>query len=440
MNFLHKSLLLLNMRQRCQDDRQQDWQFLHQRDREWFLQQTDSSPWLLLQSWLKTFTATNPVALNRLVLLSSLVGLVLGFSLMAGLIQFQALQRINLWWWLLFAVWLPSLFWLVGLFFSRASDSGLWQQVLLSRLPSDWRKSLDKPLIHLSLVSLSQHFSLFFSFGLIISFSLYLLLTDLAFGWSSTLDISTENVYSLSQLLAWPWQSLWPQAVPSFQLVEESRFFHSQLPQGEAGNTYGQWWRFLLMNLLTYTLLPRLLSYVFYRWRLSQAHHRLFKQDACIAGWWQRLHFENVQQQAEQVTQASIPQTSNNQHASLQQDWPSIQQVNYWGKWPEAQLATLRASLPRHLQHMQWNSTDESNNQQNPVQGILLLCKGWEPPTGALIDYCHQLEKTQASIYLWPVPLAGMREDRIALLRRSWQMAMPEFPSNCQLLEPKTDA
>ena len=49
--------------------------------------------------------------------------------------------------------------------------------------------------------------------------------SDLAFGWSTTLDANPELVTRVVQTIAWPWHALAPGAVPSAALIEQSQFF-----------------------------------------------------------------------------------------------------------------------------------------------------------------------------------------------------------------------
>lgn len=71
--------------------------------------------------------------------------------------------------------------------------------------------------------------------------------TDLAFGWSTTLGADTALVGRLVEIVAWPWKSLFPAAVPDLALIEQSRFFRleraAELPAGASRELAG-WWSF----------------------------------------------------------------------------------------------------------------------------------------------------------------------------------------------------
>lgn len=451
MNYLQRSLLLVQMRQKCREEQGSSWQQLQRRDRQWFLQQQHQSRWELAAAWLAQWPSKRPALLTFLPFLLPLIGLLGGAMLMAGLLEFQQAQRINVFWWLLLCVGLPLGWWLISLLLMTTKQQNVWQQGIGQRLPADWLSPAELPLLRLTGIALSQQLSLWFAVGLLLAFLAYLALTDLVFGWSSTLDFSTEAVHRFTQWLALPWRELWPQAAPSMSLVENSRIFRlpaeASLPQDRSM----LWWPFLLMSLLCFTLLPRLLSYAYFRWRLGTAHNRLFENDACLAGWWQRIHFEDVQQQSETVKQAEIPVLSDvaqpatektkAKETSSQTDspWPPIDEVRCWGRWDDQTLDEVRRQLPENILTRPWHKAD-AETSPSKARHILLLCKGWEPPTGALKDYCNTAGPHVDSLYLWPVPLSGMKPERTAILRQSWQMVMPQLPPYCQILEPDIHA
>lgn len=446
MNKLSKTLLLLGMQAQCRADRDKDWQSLHKRDREWYLAQPPQGRWQLARRWVRRFAGPQPWILAISPQIAALVGIVLGVGLMSGLLQFQPQQRINLWWWLLLAVWLPVLWWLLGLWLGRYAAHGVWAQGLFSRLPPHWQLD-ETPLLGLTARTLSQRFSLGFALGMVAAVFLYLLLTDLAFGWSSTLSVSATGVHKLTQILSLPWRGIWPQAVPSLELIEGTRYFRVEEVASTGGEQLGQWWRFLLMNLLTYVLVPRILSLAWAEWQLGRAQRRLFAQDACIDGWWQRLHAEQVRQRAGPAPSNRSPSPGAHPDTARQADGtgadtylPVLQGMVVAGDWPARELASLIAQLPDVLRALPQLTTDEASALTSPSQAFLLLCKGWEPPTGSLADLCQQLHEQGHKTYLWPAPLPHMNPERVRRLRESWQLFIAQLPSSCHLLEPKPDA
>jgi hypothetical protein len=101
-----------------------------------------------------------------------------------------------------------------------------------------------------------------FGVGALVATLAFVAFTDLAFGWSTTLDVSASAVHRWVRFLAAPWASLWPAANPSLELVEATRFFRVALGdriQVVNPIVYGGWWPFLVMSILGYAVVPRAL-------------------------------------------------------------------------------------------------------------------------------------------------------------------------------------
>ncbi len=89
--------------------------------------------------------------------------------------------------------------------------------------------------------------------------------TDLAFAWSSTLEVSGETIYAITNTISAPWRSMVPAAVVDAATVEATRFYRADSIGYQAVSS-GQWWKFIIMAMLFYGLLPRVLAWFFFRW------------------------------------------------------------------------------------------------------------------------------------------------------------------------------
>jgi hypothetical protein len=84
--------------------------------------------------------------------------------------------------------------------------------------------------------------------------------TDLAFGWQSTLRIGAEGMLGLVSFLALPWSWLpadWG-LIPTLSQIEGSRIILKDGMEALASADLVAWWPFLCMCLAAYALLPRL--------------------------------------------------------------------------------------------------------------------------------------------------------------------------------------
>ncbi|MBT8453057.1 MAG: DUF2868 domain-containing protein [Deltaproteobacteria bacterium] len=106
-----------------------------------------------------------------------------------------------------------------------------------------------------------------FNVGAIATFVAAVSFTDLAFAWSTTLQIGAEGLQRFCESLSAPWRGWLPDAVPTLDLVHATQYYrldaaYVNAPPGarvQDAAIAGGWWPFLLMCLLVYGLLPRLL-------------------------------------------------------------------------------------------------------------------------------------------------------------------------------------
>lgn len=127
--------------------------------------------------------------------------------------------------------------------------------------------SIYAPVERWTLVGLSQTTGIAFNVGVLAACLRLVVFSDLAFGWSTTAEaIDAEVMHRVVSTLSAPWSELVPAAVPSRELVENSRYFrlegrYAHAPPGSKGDPrlVGGWWPFLIAATVTYGLLPRLL-------------------------------------------------------------------------------------------------------------------------------------------------------------------------------------
>jgi Protein of unknown function (DUF2868) len=131
------------------------------------------------------------------------------------------------------------------------------------------RLGLYRELEQVLLLSQTQLFAVCFNLGALLSCLRLILLSDLAFGWSTSVTtLSPVDVHRLCQTLAWPFAWLVPEALPTPALIEHTQYFRLEgrfagAATGSRGDAalVGEWWRFLVACTITYGLLPRLAAY-----------------------------------------------------------------------------------------------------------------------------------------------------------------------------------
>ena len=108
---------------------------------------------------------------------------------------------------------------------------------------------------------LAQIFGVAFNLGVLGATLLKVLGSDVAFGWQSTVQFSTQTVFKLVQAIALPWSWLMPAdfAHPTVYQVEGSHMILKEGIYHLATKDLVSWWPFLCLAVLTYGLLPRLI-------------------------------------------------------------------------------------------------------------------------------------------------------------------------------------
>jgi hypothetical protein len=115
--------------------------------------------------------------------------------------------------------------------------------------------------IYWPLFSLSQRVMVCFNLGLLTATCFRILTSDIAFGWQSTIQFSTDFMTRAVQLLALPWSWIVPleYSYPSAAQIEGSRII---LKDGIAllqTQDLVSWWPFLLLCILCYGIIVRLI-------------------------------------------------------------------------------------------------------------------------------------------------------------------------------------
>ena len=205
------------------------------------------------------------------------ISFVVGFLTAVALLGYSGDKPVNVIYFFAFAVVIPLLSMLLSLFALLAPNYltplflTTWIEKILRKISVKSSKILQEDgsvqsAFSLFLVQLS---SLLFSVGLLFGFLATILTQDIAFGWSTTLQISPQAFYEFLHSLSFAFAEFCPQSAISLELVEKSHYFRlgqeiSQEMQKSAA-TFGEWWKFLACSTLFYAIFLRLV-FVFLSW------------------------------------------------------------------------------------------------------------------------------------------------------------------------------
>jgi hypothetical protein len=253
------------------------------------------------------------------------------------------------------------------------------------------------------LLAAGQVFAVAFNAGLLAVYLTLVVFTDLAFGWSTTLDVDPERVQRLVETLALPWKSWLAAAVPSAELVEATRYYRAESLTVVNAAALGRWWSFLFMCLLTYGLVPRLVLLGFATWRLQRAAHRTLLHLPGVAELRYRLNREAVETRAEDPDSSAPAAELPDNADPMPLHGTGV--VILWGglHLSDAEAARLvaravgLASDGIHRAGVGAAMEDDAQTLRAAAEAdgpVAIIVKAWEPPLGELVDFIAQLRHT----------------------------------------------
>jgi hypothetical protein len=223
---------------------------------------------------------------QTLLACAALAGLALGVSLTAGLLHYRGDEPVNVAWFFAATVgvqWLLLILALAWWLLRRATgmlDDFRPLHVLLSallwalstglrHLPGEQRERFRAVLATIShrreiygslaawpLLAITQLFGVCFNLGVLATLLLQVALSDVAFGWQSTLRTSPAEAFQIASAIAAPWSAL-PNPHPTFDQVVASRFAYSAGIKPLSPAAMASWWPFLCYAVAIYGLLVR---------------------------------------------------------------------------------------------------------------------------------------------------------------------------------------
>lgn len=272
------------------------------------------------------------------------------------------------------------------------------------------------------LVSLwSQLFAFGFNLGALLALIYLVAFSDLAFGWSTTLALDAATFHAFVSVIAGPWQAWLPEAMPSAELVEASRYYRLETGGYRGGVEHaarlGDWWPFLFATLVTYGLLPRLFTLLFsvYRvrhhlqaalTRLSGAPEVLARMNSPLVST-AAVRAEPAPESNEEpdtgsATLAPAPRLAAPEHSVAPHIRCSLVAWSGSIAAPEAVaegLAALGIAPVNDLLHAGGaQSTAEDTATiarlcRTREEGVAIVVKAWEPPLLEFVDFARQARR-----------------------------------------------
>ena len=430
------------------------------------LQLVRRQPLRSLRLWLANYrTATDssrPICagLHLGHLLVFLIGLVSGWSTAAVVLFYDGSAPVNILHAVVILALIPlllSLPFYFGLLIPaqhlldifKALTPGRWTLDLWQYLQSRRRSSVPGNTFVIPLpvgqhlaVWWTQLFSLGFAIGSLLALFYQISIFDLAFAWSTTLNLSAGQFQQITNILAWPWSWWLPQAVPTTTLIEASQYFRLQSSTPQVLNSAAQmtqWWPFLLLSISSYSLLPRLLSTVLAGWRLRRCLQRQLLHSSTARRLLQQLDSNSVSTRSP-VAEVITPQINGMDSAipgvgQLPDSCRRVAVINWSTVNDFASVALEQFGRQRTFTVIceffaggQVALADErqisARIQALSADIIWLRVKAWEPPLQEHQRFLRQLRETVGGHIPLLVTLIGLPDHDGEQDRMIWEQAL----------------
>jgi hypothetical protein len=243
--------------------------------------------------------------------------------------------------------------------------------------------------------------------------------TDLAFGWSTTLEADPAAVNRIVQAIAWPWRAIAPGAVPSATLVELSQFFRLEAPDSinvGASRALGGWWPFTIFAIVTYGLLPRLLLLALAIARLRAATAALLLEDPRVTALLVRMASPAIETAALEHDEAHVDEAAptaagrreitGTAHAVI---WEGSLEPDSARDYARRRLGLDLAAIAEAGGSRGFGADHEALEQiaAGGARTLVVFTPAWEPPLLELLDFLAALRRrvgNAVSIIVTPVP------------------------------------
>ncbi|MEO0422779.1 MAG: DUF2868 domain-containing protein [Pseudomonadota bacterium] len=282
-----------------------------------------------------------------------------------------------------------------------------------------WRGGNTPParVAQLEALRLSLWMGVGFFCGALVLALLLVAFTDLAFGWSTTLEVDASLVHGLVSGVSLPWRGWLPVAAPDAELVALSQYFRLENAAPPDVSRLGEWWPFVCMMLLVYGLAPRALLLAWVSWRRHGAYEALLLDHPQVRALLDRMSSPLVVHESsaagEQATLPTAPDagvrlTAGGANVLL---WNSPMEAAQCVSWLRGQFAIEAGAVLEVGSHQSGQALDQAlAGLEDAKQRLVLVTKGWEPPLLEFLDLIDDLRSllgADVSITVVPVDTSG---------------------------------
>ena len=350
---------------------------------------------------------------------------IIGFFSGIGLLSYSGQEPVNIIYFLAMVVFVPLLTMVLAfLSMIKAHKSqnllvhispAFWMEKIFERLSYAKRNDIQKfkidPLVGNWLaIERSQLLAWVFSWGLVAALLGAVIAKDIAFAWSTTLKVSPEEFYNFVNMIAFAWRDFVPGAVPSLELIEQSRYFRLgekvDAQMIRHASMLGEWWKFLLCAALFYAIILRFGMILLAKIGLKRALKRSILSQKSAVQLLREINEPLIASSTDDI-ESSLVKTTRGHLQEIKKLNTSYDGMLGWS-YSKEEIAVLGDAIGIVASFILPvggnNSLEDDAYAVSQSHGEMLLCiKAWEPPTMDFIDFVQALSKQADKITVVPL-------------------------------------
>ncbi len=387
-------------------------------------------------------------------LIVSVLAFIVGIFSGIALLHYNGSEPVNVVYFIVMVVFVPLLTMTLALFSMLHANKrkstlihitpAYWMEKIIAFFSKEKQEQLQSikinPLIANWIVIVrSQWIALSFSLGLIAALLLLITTKDIAFSWSTTLDIDAKTFHNIVNWIALPWKEWLPSAVPSLDLIEQSRYYrlgeHLSEKMIKNAASLGAWWKFLAISTLFYAIILRLLIYFLAKWKYKKALKKSITDIKGVKNLLKEMNEPYLQTSDEKGESYLHEKGNHTEHGIPHLDLKKEYDALFGWAIDENQLKVLAEHLgikiPVIYETGGKKTLEEDRKEIEKAKGdVLMVVKAWEPPLMDFLDFLDMLSKKVNRVTV--VPIGTEKEKYIPKVRdiEVWEKRIATLPQN----------
>lgn len=368
----------------------------------------------LIKLWLnknryrvdKTYIQEKLNKINSSSKIAFIIAFILGIVTSIGLLSYNGNEPVNILYFIFITVIVPIFSILFSIYSLIYFTNNITKIILFQR----W-----------------QYLSLIFYISMFLTFMLLITTQDIAFLWSTTLNISSQEFYNLLSLISIPWSYIIGDTI-SLDLIESSQYYRlgGELNQNIVDNAslLGEWWKFLAMSIIVYGISLRAIFIIISNKILDQKLLNIINTKA-----------SNI---LNEIKTPIITTISNKSEKSIQieekeyQPKDALKNYKYTLGYAikEDDILSLNELLNINAQNIfsvgGSNSLDDDMEIISQIDDkILIYIQSWEPPT---MDFLDLLDEINQDIDIYPIGVRNQKASQKEI--DMWSRWVEEIDNN----------